>query len=104
MKYSVQHGLSERSRVHTVVEKAYLAYEARLSDYKPKIEWVSDERATIAFTVMSQSITAVVEFDEKELRIDGKVPFLFKAFEGKIEKVLGNEMNKWLEKARAGEI
>jgi Fe-S-cluster formation regulator IscX/YfhJ len=104
MKYSVQHGLPDRSRVRVVVEKAYIAYETRLSDYKPQIDWASDDRATIRFTVMSQSISAVVEFDDEELRIDGKVPFLFKPFESKIEKVLGSEMDKWLEKARNGEI
>jgi hypothetical protein len=104
MKYSVQHGLPDRSRVRVVVEKAYEAYEQRLSDYKPKLEWMSDDRATIGFSVMSQTINALVEFDEQELRIDGKVPFLFRPFEGKIEKVLGSEMNKWLEKARNGEI
>lgn len=104
MKYSVQHGLPDRSKVRVVVEKAYVAYQERLSDYKPKIEWQSDDRATIGFTVMSQSIAAAVEFDDQELRIDGKVPFLFKPFEKKIESVLGNEMEKWLVKARAGEI
>lgn len=104
MKYSVKHGLSDRSKVRVVVEKAYVAYQERLSDYKPKIEWQSDDRATIGFTVMSQSIAAAVEFDDQELRIDGKVPFLFKPFEKKIEGVLGSEMEKWLVKARAGEI
>jgi Fe-S-cluster formation regulator IscX/YfhJ len=104
MKYSVQHGLPDRSRVRVVVEKAYVAYEERLSDYKPKIDWEDDDRATIGFTVMSQSIIAVVEFDDEELRIDGKVPFLFKPFQRRIESVLGNEMEKWLGKARAGEI
>lgn len=104
MKYSVQHGLPDRSRVRVVVEKAYVAYEERLSDYKPKIQWQSEDRATISFTVMSQTINASVELDDAELRIDGKVPFLFKPFEKKIEAVLGNEMNKWLEKARKGEI
>lgn len=104
MKYSVQHGLPDRSRVRVVVEKAYVAYEERLSDYKPKMEWQSEDRATISFTVMSQTINASVELDDAELRIDGKVPFLFKPFEKKIEGVLGNEMNKWLEKARKGEI
>lgn len=104
MKYSVQHGLPDRSRVRVVVEKAYVAYEERLSDYKPKMEWQAQDRATISFTVMSQTINAVVELDDAELRIDGKVPFLFKPFEKKIEGVLGNEMNKWLEKARKGEI
>ena len=53
---------------------------------------------------MSQSLAANVEFDDEELRIDGKVPFLFKPFQKKIETVLGNEMEKWLEKARNGEI
>lgn len=104
MKYSVQHGLPDRSRVRVVVEKAYLAYEERLSDYKPKINWQKEDRATIGFSVMSQKIDAVVEFDDDELRIDGKVPFLFKPFERKIEAVLGSEMEKWLAKARAGEI
>ncbi len=104
MKYSVQHGLPDRSRVRVVVEKAYVAYQERLSDYKPKIEWQAEDRASIGFTVMSQSISAMVEFDDQELRIDGKVPFLFKPFEKKIESVLGNEMTKWLDKARSGEI
>jgi hypothetical protein len=104
MKYSVQHGLSDRSRVRDVVEKAYGAYQQRLSDYKPRIEWQADDRATIAFSVMSQSITATIEFDDQELRIDGKVPFLFKPFQKKIEGVLSSEMEKWLEKARNGEI
>ncbi len=104
MRYSVQHGLPERSRVRTVVERAYAAYEERLADYKPSIEWTTDDRAAIAFTVMSQSLTADIEFDDDELRIDGKVPFLFKPFEKKIESVLGSEMEKWLDKARNGEI
>lgn len=104
MKYSVQHGLPDRQRVRVVVEKAYVAYEERLSDYKPALSWESDDRATIEFTVMSQSIRALVEFDDDELRIDGKVPLLFKPFQKKIETVLGREMDKWLEKARQGEL
>jgi hypothetical protein len=104
MKYSVQHGLPDRSKVRVVVEKAYVAYQERLSDYKPQIEWLTEDRATIGFSVMSQSIKASVEFDDEELRIDGKVPFLFKPFEKKIQGVLGNEMEKWLVKARNGEI
>ncbi len=104
MKYSVKHGLSDRSKVRGVVEKAFVSYQERLSDHKPKLQWVADNRATISFSVMSQSINANVEFDDDELRIDGKVPFLFKPFERKIEGVLGGEMEKWLVKARAGEV
>lgn len=104
MKYSVQHGLSDRTQVRAVVEKAYVSYEERLSDYKPSVSWDAEHRATIGFTVMSQSLSAIVEFDDQELRIDGKVPLLFKPFQKKIENVLGSEMEKWLEKARNGEL
>ncbi|MCA9650216.1 MAG: polyhydroxyalkanoic acid system family protein [Myxococcales bacterium] len=104
MKYSVKHGLADTSRVRLVVEKAYSAYEERLRDYRPSIDWTGDQQAKIGFTVMSQSVSAELEFDEQELRIDGKVPFLFRPFQGKIESVLGREMDKWLEKARNGEI
>ena len=104
MKYSVKHGLDDPARVKTVVEKAYSAYEERLRDYRPSIDWHGEKQAKIGFTVMSQSVTAELEFDDSELRIDGKVPFLFKPFQGKIESVLGREMDKWLEKARNGEI
>ncbi|MCH9682166.1 MAG: polyhydroxyalkanoic acid system family protein [Deltaproteobacteria bacterium] len=104
MQYSVQHGLPERSRVRTVVEKAYEAYEQRLAAYKPSMNWATDDTASIEFTVMSQSVSASIEFDDQELRIDGKIPFLFKPFQKKIEAVLGSEMEKWLDKARNGEI
>lgn len=104
MKYSVSHGLTDPTRVRTVVEKAYASYEQRLADYNPSLDWTSDTTATINFRVMSQSLNAKVSFDDKELRLQGKVPFLFKPFEKKIEGVLGREMDKWLEKARAGEI
>lgn len=104
MKYSVKHGLPDPDRVRIVVEKAYSSYEERLRDYRPSIDWKGDQRAQIGFTVMSQSVTADLEFDDTELRIDGKVPFLFRPFQGKIESVLGREMDKWLEKARNGDI
>jgi hypothetical protein len=104
MKYSVQHALPDRDRVRVVVENASAAYQERLSDYRPTLTWESSDRATIGFTVMSQSIKAVVEFDDHELRIDGKVPLLFRPFEKKIEGVIAREMDKWLDKARSGEI
>lgn len=104
MKYRVEHGLADPSRVRTVVEKAYESYEQRLAAYRPQLVWATDRSAAIAFMVMSQAITAALEFDETVLRIDGKVPFMFLPFQKKIETVLGREMDKWLEKARNGEI
>ena len=104
MKYSVKHGIDDPQRVRTVIEKAYSSYKERLPEYNPSMEWVGEKEAKITFTVMSQTINAKVDFDSEELRIDGKVPLLFKPFQKKIESILGREMDKWLIKALTGEI
>ena len=102
MKYRATGGTTALPpKVLDVVDHKELVEE---QDYKPKLDWEADDRASIGFSVMSQSIRAVVEFDDDELRIDGKVPLLFRPFQRKIEAVLGSEMEKWLDKARRGEI
>lgn len=104
MKYRVQHGLPNTDRVRTVVDRAYEAYKERLAKYDPSITWQGDDRAVISFAIMGKKLDANVEIDERELRLDGKVPFLFRPFEGKILGVVGGEVEKWIEKAKKGEI
>jgi hypothetical protein len=104
MKYVVKHQLPELDRVKTVIDKAYEAYAKRLEDYSPKIKWHNDREATVDFTVMRKKIEANFTITEEEVQINGTIPFLFRPFQGRIEKVLGEEIEKWLAKARAGEI
>ena len=104
MKYKVTHGLPDRDRVRTVVDKAYEAYKERLAKYDPSISWKGKDRAVISFAIMGKKLDANVEIDERELRLEGNVPFLFRPFEGKILGVVGGEVEKWIEKAKKGEI
>lgn len=104
MKYVVKHQLSDLGRVRQVVDHAYGAYVDRLADYDPSIQWVNDREAHVTFSVMKKKLDARFSFDEEELRVEGDVPFIFKPFQGKIEKIVGDEVNRWLVKARAGEI
>ena len=53
---------------------------------------------------MKKSLTTDFEITPEEVRIEGKIPFIFKPFESKIEKVVGGEVEKWIAKAKAGEI
>ena len=53
---------------------------------------------------MKKTIDATFFIDQEEVRIEGNIPFLFKPFQGKIEKVLAEEIDRWLAKAKAGEI
>lgn len=104
MEYTVKHGLPDRARVRTVVEKAYEAYTQRLANYDPTLTWEGDSAAKIGFSVMGKALVTDVTIDDDELSITGKIPFLFKPFEKKILDVVGGEVDKWLVKARAGEI
>lgn len=104
MEYSVKHGLPDRARVRTVVERAYEAYRQRLEKHDPTLTWDGDSRAKIGFSVMGKELITDVAIDEQMLHITGKVPFLFKPFEKKILGVVAGEVEKWLERARKGEI
>lgn len=104
MKYVVKHGLSDLAHVRTVIDKAYESYAARLADYSPSLSWTSERDATISFTVLRKKIEAAFALDEEEIRIEGDIPFLFRPFQSRIEGVIADEVEKWLAKAREGEI
>ena len=104
MKYVAKHGLTDRSRARTVVEKAYEVYKEKLADHRPTLEWTGEDDAILGFSVMGKTIEAGIRITDAEVRIEGDMPFLFRPFQGKVEKVLGSEIEKWLAKARAGEI
>lgn len=104
MKYVAKHGLPDRARARTVVEKAYEVYKVKLADHRPSLTWKTPDDAKLGFSVMGKTIEADISITDTEVRIDGDMPFLFRPFQGKVERVLGGEIEKWLEKARAGEI
>lgn len=104
MKYSVKHGMSDMDRVRTVIEKAYESYQQRLADYDPSLSWKNDREAVVSFTIMKKKLEALFQIDQEEVRVEGDVPFLFRPFEGKIKQVLGQEVERWIGKAKAGEI
>jgi len=104
MKYVAKHGIDDLERVKTVIEKAYGSYSQRLSDYNPNLQWEDDRHATVSFTVAKKTINTDFEITDEEIRIEGKIPLIFKVFESKIEKVVGGEVDKWIAKARAGEL
>ena len=104
MKYVAKHGLSDRARARTVVEKAYEVYKVKLADHRPTLTWQTPDEAKLGFSAVGKAIEADIRITDTEVRIEGDIPFLLRMFQGKIEKVLGSEIEKWLEKARAGEI
>ncbi len=104
MKYVAKHGLADRSRARIVVEKAYEAYRVRLADHNPSLTWTSDTHAKLGFTVLAKSLSVEIRLTDEEVRVEGDMPLLFRPFQGKIQSVLGGEIEKWIAKAKAGDV
>jgi Putative polyhydroxyalkanoic acid system protein (PHA_gran_rgn) len=104
MKYVAKHGLSDRTRARTVVERAYDAYKVKLADHNPTLKWKTDCDAALGFSVMGKTLEVGICVDDEEVRVEGDMPWMFRPFQGKIEKVLGSEIEKWIARAKAGDI
>ncbi len=103
MKHVVHHGLG-LDTARKVADAAFGSYKERFAKYDPRVNWTSDRRAQITFTVKGISLEGVLEVDEKDIQMDLDVPFLLRPFKGKAIGVIEEEINKWVAKAKAGEI
>ena len=103
MKYTVKHGLGDTDRVKWALDKAFKANTDRLAAYSPKMKWTGPREATVTFTVMAKTLAAGFTIADDDVVVEGKVPFVFKHFEERIKKVVGQHLEEWFAKARAGE-
>lgn len=103
MKRVLKHGMADVDRVKAAIEGAYKANSNRLSPFAPKLVWKNARAATMSVTVMTKTMTTDFTITDDEVRMEGKIPFLFSHLEGRIMNVLGEQLEIWLAKARADE-
>jgi hypothetical protein len=85
-------------------DEAIARVQKSLADAKPQMagqveiekeEWVGNT-LTFAFTAQKQHITGTLVVEEKEFVIDAKLPLMLRMFEGKIEKMIGDQVKTLL--------
>jgi len=103
MKHSVPHDL-DMSLAKKVTEKALDGYANRFTDYNPKVNWVSDDEAHIQFSAKGITLKGVFNLRADRVDMDMDVPFLLKAFQKKAIKVIDEEIQEWIGKAKAGDL
>ena len=103
MKHLVHHGLGQ-DRAKQVAESAIKSYEAKFSEYSPQSTWKSATHADISFSVKGMKLNGALEIRESDFELDLDVPFLLKPFKGKALSVIEEEIKKWVEKAKAGQV
>jgi len=103
MKHVVPHDLDEE-KAQKVAQSAFDSYKKRFSDYNPTVTWSSPKRADIAFKVKGITLKGGVDIKPSSYELDLEVPFLLKPFKGKAISVIEEEINKWIGKAKAGQL
>lgn len=103
MEKSFTHGLS-KERARKVTQKAIDAYTEKFSDYNPQADWVSDDKAEVSFSAKGVTLEGSFRLTDDDIVMQMDIPFLLKPFKGKAVDVVEREINKWVEKAKKGEL
>ena len=103
MKHSVSHDLG-KEKARAVAEAAFESYQQKFAKYGPKATWAADSHADIQFTVKGVTLQGALAVTDRTIDMELSVPFLFRPFQGVALRMIEQEINEWLAKARAGEI
>ncbi|MFB6262192.1 MAG: polyhydroxyalkanoic acid system family protein [Bradymonadaceae bacterium] len=103
MKHTVEHGLS-KDLAKKATEHAFDAYQQKLSDYDPQANWVTDDEAEVTFSVKGYTLEGGIHLDEDVIELELDIPMLLKPFKSKAVSVVEDEIDKWVEKARQGDL
>jgi hypothetical protein len=66
--------------------------------------WVNDKRADISFKVKGITLSGTMNVNPSDIEMDLDVPFMLRPFKGTALGVIEEEIKKWIEKAKAGQI
>jgi len=103
MKHVVHHGLGF-DIARKVADAAFASYKQRFAEYHPEARWVNDRRAEITFKVKGMSLEGALDVNERDIEMDLEVPFLLRPFKGKAIGLIEEEIQKWVAKAKKGEL
>lgn len=103
MKHSVPHDLSLET-AKKAATAALEAYSARFAEYNPTISWINDYLAEVEFKIKGVGLKGSFAITPSSIDMDMSIPFILRMFQQKAVDVVESEINKWIGKARAGEL
>jgi hypothetical protein len=97
IKMSVPHNLSSETaleRLKNMTEQIKKQYGNMVQNLKES--WAGNTGA-FSFTVMGFDISGNVHVEDREVNMEGQIPFAALAFKGKIESVIRDKMTELLQ-------
>ncbi len=103
MKHVIEHDL-DHADAKRAVEAAIEAYSERFSEFSPQATWTGDDKAEISFKAKGVSLKGILELTAQGIKMDLDVPFVFKFIQKKAIAVIEEEVQRWVKKAKAGDL
>lgn len=103
MKHTIHHGLA-RNVAKRATERALAAYAEELAAWNPVVSWPGAHEAKVVCAVMGRNLEARVDVGEADVTFDIDVPFMFRPFQKQAVEIVDREVQRWIAKARAGEL
>ena len=104
MQHIIKHDLSPEL-AKKAADKAAEHYTKKWAKYDAKTVWTTDTHAEITFHVKGVHVAATVDLLPGEAVIDmQKVPLLLRPFKNMALDVVQKMMEKWIGKAKNGEL
>ncbi|MEE9384830.1 MAG: polyhydroxyalkanoic acid system family protein [Nannocystaceae bacterium] len=103
VKHDIPHDL-DASLARIAAQKAVDSYRGRFAQYNFSERWVDDTTMAFDFAVAGTKLEGSLGIRERHYELDLQVPFVFKVFRGKAISIIEREVNKWVAKAKNGDL
>jgi hypothetical protein len=103
VKHDIRHDL-EMDLAKLVARKAVDAYGEKFAGYDFRSRWIDDTHVELSFAVAGKRLDGSILVRSDALALNLDVPFIFRLFQNKAIDIIEREANKWIAKAKAGEL
>jgi hypothetical protein len=103
LEHEIRHDLPP-AEAQRIAKQAIASYAERFAKYSPEVQWRSESQADVAFTVKGMRLTGGIAIEANRFRLSLDVPFVLRPFKGRAFAMIEAEVQKWLAKAKNGQV
>lgn len=103
MKQTIDTNL-DKARSKIAIDKAMDEYKKRFAEYSPRYDWTTEDGGEFSFSAKGVKLEGTIRVSDNKVDVEMDVPFLFKIFQGSAMKVIQEQVERWVEKVKKGEV
>lgn len=103
VKHEIRHDLPP-DLLKKAVQKAADTYCEKYAKYHANAEWKGDNRVTVNFNVKGIKLAGTMDLQPHVIGMEMDVPFALRLFKKQALDAIENEVRKWVDRAKAGDL